>query len=98
MGSILMQDAFFSAVTEGKVDPAFHPSGVGEMGTVYSQGECGCQPSRNVQSEEIALNASPANHPLRCDLVSMVPIMLSLESELTACPFLLSRKKNSQSS
>ena len=42
MGSILMQDAFFSAVTEGRVDPAFHPSGVGEMGTVYSQGECGC--------------------------------------------------------
>ena len=32
MGSILMQDAFFSAVTEGRVDPAFHPSGVGEMG------------------------------------------------------------------
>ena len=24
------------------VDPAFHPSGVGEMGTVHSQGECGC--------------------------------------------------------
>ena len=27
--------AFFSAVTEGRVDPAFHPSGVCEMGTVY---------------------------------------------------------------
>ena len=38
MGSILMQDALFSADTEGIVDPAFHPSGVGEMGTVYSQG------------------------------------------------------------
>ena len=36
MGSILMQDALFSADTEGRVDPAFHPSGVGEMGTVYS--------------------------------------------------------------
>ena len=36
MGSILMQDAFFSAVIEGRADPAFHPSGVGEMGTVYS--------------------------------------------------------------
>ena len=43
MGSILMQDAFFSMVTEGRVDPGlFHPSGVGEMGAVYSQGECGC--------------------------------------------------------
>ena len=36
MGTILMQDAFFSA--EGGVDPAFHSSGVGKMGTVYSQG------------------------------------------------------------
>ena len=36
MASILMQDAIFSADTEGRVDPAFHPSGVGEMGTVYS--------------------------------------------------------------
>ena len=42
IGSILMQDAFFSAVTEDIVDSAFHPSGVGEMGTVFSQGECGC--------------------------------------------------------
>ena len=49
MGSILMQDAFFSAVTEGRVDPAFHPSGVGEMGilcihrenvVVYHSGLC----------------------------------------------------------
>ena len=38
MGSILMQDAFLSAFTEGEVDPAFHPYGVGKMGTVYSQG------------------------------------------------------------
>ena len=37
MGTILMQDTFLSAVTEGRVDPAFHPSGVGKMGTVYSQ-------------------------------------------------------------
>ena len=35
MGSIPMQDAFFSAaVTEGGVYPAFHPPGVGKMGTV----------------------------------------------------------------
>ena len=33
-----MQDTFLSAVTEGRVDPAFHPSGLGKMGTVYSQG------------------------------------------------------------
>ena len=32
MGSILMQDAILSVVTEGRVDPAFHPSGVGKMG------------------------------------------------------------------
>ena len=37
MGTILMQDTFLSAVTEGRVDPAFHPSRVGKMGTVYSQ-------------------------------------------------------------
>ena len=34
MGSIPMQDAFFSTVTEGRVDPVFHPPGVGKMGTV----------------------------------------------------------------
>ena len=38
MGTILMQGAFLSAVTEGGVDPAFHPSGVGKMGTVHSHG------------------------------------------------------------
>ena len=42
MGSISMQDAFLSTVTEGRVDPAFHPPGVGKMGTVRptSQERC----------------------------------------------------------
>ena len=34
MGSIPMQDSSFSTVTDGRVDPAFHPPGIGNMGTV----------------------------------------------------------------
>ena len=76
MGSILMQDAFFSAVTEGRVDPAFHPSGVGEMDTVYSH-----RGNVVVNHQECALG-SKSSRCLSCKSSSQVKVQIKVQEEV----------------
>ena len=54
-GSIPVQDAFFSTVTEVRVDPAFLPPGVGKMGTVRStaQGRCIITTGLSIREHEL---------------------------------------------